>query len=73
MLRNQANHQSVTARTDLAEGLPIILADRMQLQQVLSLQNKLARARGTLAEGIERSQSRASLFRPSGQGKRVSS
>jgi PAS domain S-box-containing protein len=35
MLRNQANRYSVTMCTDLAEGLPIILADRMQLQQVL--------------------------------------
>jgi PAS domain S-box-containing protein len=35
MLRNQANRYSVTMCTDLDEGLPIILADRMQLQQVL--------------------------------------
>jgi signal transduction histidine kinase len=35
MLRNQANHHSVTMRTDLAEGLPTVMADRVQLQQVL--------------------------------------
>jgi PAS domain S-box-containing protein len=35
MLRNQANHHSVTMRTDLAEGLPTVMADRIQLQQVL--------------------------------------
>jgi signal transduction histidine kinase len=35
MLRNQASRYSVTMCTELAEGLPTILADRMQLQQVL--------------------------------------
>jgi signal transduction histidine kinase len=35
MLRNQANHHSVAMRTDLAEGLPTVMADRVQLQQVL--------------------------------------
>jgi PAS domain S-box-containing protein len=35
MLRNQANHHSVTMRTELAEGLPTVMADRVQLQQVL--------------------------------------
>jgi PAS domain S-box-containing protein len=34
LLRNQANHYSVTMRTDLAEGLPPVMADRVQLQQV---------------------------------------
>jgi signal transduction histidine kinase/ligand-binding sensor domain-containing protein len=34
MLRNQANGHSVTMRTDLAEGLPTVMADRVQLQQV---------------------------------------
>jgi signal transduction histidine kinase len=35
MLRNQANDHSVAVRTDLAEGLPTVMADRVQLQQVL--------------------------------------
>jgi len=35
ILRNQANHHSVTTRTNLAEGLPAVMADRVQLQQVL--------------------------------------
>ena len=35
MLRNEATRQSVTMRTDLAEGLPEVMADRVQLQQVL--------------------------------------
>jgi len=34
MLRNQANSHSVTMRTELAEGLPTVMADRVQLQQV---------------------------------------
>lgn len=35
LLRNEANRQSVAMRTDLAEGLPKVMADRVQLQQVL--------------------------------------
>jgi PAS domain S-box-containing protein len=35
MLRNEADRHSVTMRTDLTEGLPRIIADRVQLQQVL--------------------------------------
>ena len=35
MLREEANRHSVTTRTDLAEGLPKVMADRVQLQQVL--------------------------------------
>jgi PAS domain S-box-containing protein len=35
MLRNQADHSSVTIRADLAEGMPPVMADRVQLQQVL--------------------------------------
>jgi PAS domain S-box-containing protein len=35
MLHNEANRHSVTIRTDLAEGLPKLMADRVQLQQVL--------------------------------------
>jgi PAS domain S-box-containing protein len=34
MLRNQANRYSVTVCADLAEGLPPVMADRVQLQQV---------------------------------------
>jgi signal transduction histidine kinase len=35
MLQNEANRHSVTMRTDLAEGLPKVMADRVQLQQAL--------------------------------------
>ena len=35
LLRSEANRHSVTMRTDLAEGLPPVTADRVQLQQVL--------------------------------------
>ena len=35
MLRDEANRHSVTTRTDLAEGLPRLIADRVQLQQAL--------------------------------------
>lgn len=34
MVQNEANRHSVTIRTDLAEGLPKVMADRVQLQQV---------------------------------------
>ena len=35
MLRDEANRHSVTTCTDLAEGLPRVMADRVQLQQAL--------------------------------------
>ena len=35
MLRNEADRHSVRMRTDLAEGLPKVVADRVQLQQAL--------------------------------------
>src|SRR5216684_808737 len=35
MLQNEANRHSVTMRTDLVEGLPKVMADRVQLQQAL--------------------------------------
>jgi signal transduction histidine kinase len=35
MLHNQASRYSVTMRTELAEKLPNLVADRVQLQQVL--------------------------------------
>ena len=35
MLQNEANRHSVTVRADLGEGLPMVMADRVQLQQVL--------------------------------------
>ena len=35
MLENEANRHSVTIRTDVAGGLPKVMADRVQLQQVL--------------------------------------
>jgi PAS domain S-box-containing protein len=35
VLQNEANRHSVTMHTDLAEGLPKVMADRVQLQQAL--------------------------------------
>jgi PAS domain S-box-containing protein len=35
IFHNEANRHSVNMRTDLAEGLPRVMADRVQLQQVL--------------------------------------
>jgi PAS domain S-box-containing protein len=35
MLHNEANRHSVTIRTELAKSLPRVMADRIQLQQVL--------------------------------------
>jgi len=35
VLHNEANRHSVTMRTDQAKGLPTVMADRVQLQQVL--------------------------------------
>ena len=35
ILHNEANRHSVTMRTDLVEGLPKVMADKVQLQQVL--------------------------------------
>jgi len=35
ILNNEANRHSVNMRTDLADGLPRVMADRVQLQQVL--------------------------------------
>jgi ligand-binding sensor domain-containing protein/signal transduction histidine kinase len=35
MVQKEANRHSVTLHTDLIEGLPMVIADRVQLQQVL--------------------------------------
>ena len=35
LLRSEANRYSISIRTELAEGLPKVMADRIQLQQVL--------------------------------------
>ena len=35
LLRNEANRYSISIRTELAEGLPNVMAERVQLQQVL--------------------------------------
>src|ERR1700676_3865505 len=35
LLRSEANRYSISIRTELAEGLPKVMADRVQLQQVL--------------------------------------
>jgi signal transduction histidine kinase len=52
MLQNEANRHSVTIRTDLAEGLPKLMADRVQLQQVLLnlMLNGIEAIRDTIGE-----------------------
>ncbi|HTD55701.1 MAG TPA: ATP-binding protein, partial [Silvibacterium sp.] len=35
LLRGEANHYAVSIRTDFADGLPTVMADRVQIQQVL--------------------------------------
>jgi PAS domain S-box-containing protein len=52
MLQNEANRHSVTIRTDLAEGLPKVMADRVQLQQVLLnlMLNGIEAIRDTIGE-----------------------
>ena len=52
MLRDEANRHSVTTRTDLAEGLPKVMADRVQLQQALMnlMLNGIEAMRDTAAE-----------------------
>jgi PAS domain S-box-containing protein len=52
MLHNEARQHSVTTRTDLAEGLPEVMADRVQLQQVLMnlILNGIEAMRDTVGE-----------------------
>ena len=52
MLQNEANRHSITMRTDFAEGLPNVMADRVQLQQVLMnlMLNSIEAMRGTSGE-----------------------
>lgn len=52
MLQNEANRHSVSIHTDLAEALPKVKADRVQLQQVLMnlMLNGIQAMRGTSGE-----------------------
>jgi signal transduction histidine kinase/ligand-binding sensor domain-containing protein len=52
MLFNEANQYCVTMRTDLAESLPKVMADRVQLQQVLMnlMLNSIEAMRDTAGE-----------------------
>jgi PAS domain S-box-containing protein len=54
LLRSEANRYSISIRTDLAEGLPKVMADRIQLQQVFMnlMLNGIDAMKGT-AEGGE--------------------
>jgi PAS domain S-box-containing protein len=58
LLRNEANRRSVTMHTDLAEGLPAVMADRVQLQQALMnlMLNGIEAIRDTSGELTVRSQ-----------------
>ena len=58
MLQNEANRHSVTIRTDLTEGLPKVMADRVQLQQALMnlMLNGIEAMRNTTRELSIRSQ-----------------
>jgi PAS domain S-box-containing protein len=56
MLQSEANRHSVSIRTNFAEGLPKLMADRVQLQQVLMnlMLNSIEAMRGMSGElGIE--------------------
>lgn len=56
MLQNEAHRHSISIRTDLAGGLPTIMADRVQLQQVFMnlMRNGIESMRDTSGElGIE--------------------
>ena len=59
MLQNEANRHSITMRTDFAEGLPTVMADRVQLQQVLMnlMLNGIEAMQGASGELIITSQS----------------
>jgi signal transduction histidine kinase len=52
MLNNEANRHSVTMRTDLAKNIPKVMADRVQLQQVLMnlMLNGIEAMQGTTGE-----------------------
>ena len=58
MLQNEANRHSITLRTDFAEGLPKVMADRVQLQQVLMnlMLNGMEAMRGASGELVIKSQ-----------------
>ena len=58
MLQNEANRKSIMIRTDLAQALPKVTADRVQLQQVLMnlMLNGLEAMQGTSGELGIRSQ-----------------
>jgi PAS domain S-box-containing protein len=58
MLRDGANQQGVTISTDLAQGSPRVMADRVQLQQVLMnlMLNAIEAMRDTGGELVIRSQ-----------------
>jgi PAS domain S-box-containing protein len=58
MLQNEANRHSITIRMDFAEGLSKVMADRVQLQQVLMnlMLNGMEAMRGTRGELGIRSQ-----------------
>jgi PAS domain S-box-containing protein len=58
VLRNEANRHSVTIHTDLADGLPPVMADRVQLQQALMnlMQNGIEAIHGTAGQLAIKSQ-----------------
>ena len=60
MLQNEANRHSVSMRADLAQGLPTIMADRVQLQQALMklMLNGIEAMNGTRGELSVRSNTR---------------
>jgi len=52
MLQNEANRHTITIRSDFTSGLPKVMADRVQLQQVLMnlILNSIEAMRGTSGE-----------------------
>jgi signal transduction histidine kinase len=53
LLRSEANRYSIAIRTELAEDLPKVMADRVQLQQVFMnlMLNGIDAMKGTTGEG----------------------
>jgi signal transduction histidine kinase len=53
LLRSEANRYSISIRTELAEGLPEVMADRVQLQQVFMnlMLNGIDAMKGTTSGG----------------------
>ena len=72
LLRGEANRYSIAIRTELAEGLPKVMVDRVQLQQVLMnlMLNGIDAMKETTGRGELTIQSEASDASTAGLGQR---